>query len=109
MLTQQLLTQQSLTRRWCFLLLRQAALAITLAGVAHGFVQRAVRAMVRVGTNAVDDELHLGENGLIGGVARGQRLGELIFKVFDLFTCRLAGAAIAWNCASVIPPKSRGQ
>src|SRR5215204_1999252 len=64
-------------------LARQTRLALALACVAEGFVERAVGAFGRVGEDAGDDELRPGVEGGVGALALGDGLRDVILVVLD--------------------------
>lgn len=66
---------------WCFAFACQAALAVRLPGVAHGFVEGAVCAFRGVREDACDDELCFVEEGFVGLFACGDGLRALVFEV----------------------------
>src|SRR5437016_1682169 len=61
----------------------QAALAHALACVAEGFVERAVEAVGRVCQHACYDESGLSRESIVGGLAPGDGLCQLVVEVFD--------------------------
>jgi hypothetical protein len=70
----------------------EAGFAFALACVAEGGVEGAVGAFRGVADDAVDDELRLRVEYVVGLLARGERLRYLVVEVVYALACRACGA-----------------